>query len=55
MLGWIVIFASIALLGAIFTFAAGTGYGPVSFRCATVVFSALLFACIATHIGRRHI
>jgi len=54
-LGWILIFAFIALLGAIFTFAVAPGPGLVSFKFATVVFGALFFACIAAHIARRHI
>lgn len=55
MLGWILIFALITLLGAIFTFAAAPGAGLVSFKLATAVFGALFFVCIATHIARRHI
>lgn len=55
MLGWILIFALITLLGAIFTFAAAPGPGLVSLKFATAVFGALFFACIATHIARRHI
>jgi hypothetical protein len=55
MLGWILIFALITLLGAIFTFAVDPGSGLASFKLATVVFGALFFACIVTHIVRRHI
>ena len=55
MLGWILIFALITLLATIFTFAATPGPGQVSFKFATVVFGVLFFACIATHIARRHI
>ena len=55
MLGWILIFALMTLLGAIFTFAAAPGPGLVSFKFATVVFGGLFIACIATHIARRHI
>ncbi len=55
MLGWVLIFALITLLGAIFTFAVAPGPGLVSFKFATVVFGALFFACIAAHIARRHI
>ena len=55
MLGWILVFAFITLLGAVFTFAVAPGPGLVSFKFATVLFGALFFACIATHIARRHI
>ena len=55
MLGWILIFALITLLGSIFTFAVVPGPGLVSFEFATLVFGSLLFACIATHIARRNI
>jgi hypothetical protein len=55
MLGWILIFALMTLLGAIFTLTAAPGPGLVSFKFATAVFGALLFACIATRIARRHI
>jgi len=54
MLGWILIFALITLLGAIFAFAVAPGPGLVSFKIATFVFGALFFACIATRIARRH-
>jgi hypothetical protein len=55
MFGWILIFALITLLGAIFTFAIAPGPGLVSFKFATIVFGGLFFACIATRIARRHI
>ena len=55
MLGWVLIFALITLLGAIFTFAVAPGPGLVSFEFATALFGTLFFACIATHIARRHI
>jgi hypothetical protein len=55
MLGWILVFALITLLGAVFTFAVASGPGLDSFKFATVLFGALFFACIATHIARRHI
>ena len=55
MLGWTLIFAVITILGAIFTFAADPGSGLTSFKFTTFVFGALFFACIVTHIARRHI
>lgn len=52
MLGWIIIFALMAVFGAFFT-AADPGSGFDSIKFATVVFSALFFACLLTRIARR--
>ena len=54
MLGWILIFALMALFGAFFT-AADPGSGLASIKFATVVFSALFFAAILTRIARRRV
>ncbi len=54
MLGWILIFALMALFGVFFT-AADPGSGFASIKFATIVFSALFFACILTRIARRRV
>jgi len=54
MLGWILIFAFMALFGAFFT-ATDPGSGFASIKLATIVFSALFFACIVTRIARRRV
>jgi hypothetical protein len=54
MLGWILIFALMALFGAFFT-AADPGSGLDSIKFATIVFSALFFAAILTRIARRRV
>jgi hypothetical protein len=54
MLGWILIFALMSILGAFFTLAADPGFGFAS-KFATIVFSGLFFACILTRIARRRV
>ena len=54
MLGWTLVFALMALLGALFTLAS-PGAGIVSIEFATIVFGALFFACILTRIARRRV
>jgi hypothetical protein len=55
MLGWILIFALMSILGAFFTLAADPGSGFASIKFATIVFSGLFFACILTRIARRRV
>jgi hypothetical protein len=55
MLGWILIFALMALFGAFFTAAADPGSGLASIKFATIVFSALFCAAILTRIARRRV
>lgn len=54
MLGWTLVFALMALLGALFTLSS-PGAGIVSIEFATIVFGALFFACILTRIARRRV
>jgi len=52
MLGWILIFALLALFGVFFTVAGIPGNGPASVKLATAVFGALFFVCLLTRIPR---
>jgi hypothetical protein len=53
MLGWILVFALMSILGAFFTLAADLGSGFGSIKFATILFSGLFFTCILTRIVRR--
>jgi hypothetical protein len=55
MLGWILIFALMALFGIFFTLSADPWAGLASIRFATIVFGGLFVACILTRIARRRV
>jgi hypothetical protein len=53
MLGWMMIFALMALLAAIAVAVAGPGAASVSLKVATTIFSVLFCACVVTSVVRR--
>ena len=55
MLGWTLIFALMAVFGASFVLAGDPASGAASLKLATIVFSALFFACILTRVARRRV
>jgi hypothetical protein len=54
MLGWILIFALMSIVGAFFTLAAAPVFG-FGIKFATILFSGLFFACFLTRIARRRV
>jgi uncharacterized membrane protein YtjA (UPF0391 family) len=52
MLGWMMVFALMAILAAVLTIVAGPGAGLFSTKLATVVFGVLFLACLLTSFAR---
>ena len=52
MLGWMMVFAIMAILAGVLTMAADPGAGLISTKLATLVFVVLFFACLLTSVGR---
>ena len=52
MLGWMMVFAFMAILAGTLTLAAGPAAGLVSTKLATLVFGALFLACLLTSLAR---
>lgn len=52
MLGWMMVFALMAILTASLTFTAGPAAGFISTKLATLVFGVLFLACLLTSIAR---
>ena len=52
MLGWMMVFALMAILTAVLTLVAGPGAGFVSTKLATFVFGVLFLACLLTSFAR---
>jgi uncharacterized membrane protein YtjA (UPF0391 family) len=52
MLGWMIVFALIAILAGVMTVAAGPSAGLVSTKLASVVFGVLFLACVLTSLAR---
>jgi hypothetical protein len=52
MLGWMMVFALMAILSAVINLVAGPAAEPISMKLATVVFGALFFACVITSVAR---
>jgi hypothetical protein len=53
MLGWMMIFALMALLAAIANVAAGPTAAGISLKVATAIFSVLFCACVVASVVRR--
>jgi uncharacterized membrane protein YtjA (UPF0391 family) len=53
MIGWMMIFALMALLSAAVDAAAGPGAASISLKVATAIFSVLFCACVVTSVVRR--
>jgi uncharacterized membrane protein YtjA (UPF0391 family) len=54
MLGWMMVFALIALLAAVMNIVAGPAAASISTKVAMMVFGALFFACLLTSVARGH-
>jgi uncharacterized membrane protein YtjA (UPF0391 family) len=52
MLGWMMVFAFIAILAGTLTITAGPAAGLISTKFATLVFSALFLVCLLTSLIR---
>jgi uncharacterized membrane protein YtjA (UPF0391 family) len=52
MLGWMILFAILALVAGILTIAAGPAAAMLSTRLATLLFSALFLICVVTSLVR---
>jgi hypothetical protein len=52
MLGWMMVFALIAILAAVVNVAGGAATASISMTLATVVFGALFLACLLTAVAR---
>jgi uncharacterized membrane protein YtjA (UPF0391 family) len=52
MLGWMIVFALIAIVAAVTNLVAGPAAESVSMKLATMVFGALFFVCVITSLAR---
>ena len=52
MLGWMIVFAFLAILAAVMTMVADPSAGIVSAKLATLVFGVLFLACLLTRFVR---
>jgi hypothetical protein len=52
MLGWMMVFALMAILAAVTNLIAGPAAEPVSMKLATMIFGALFFVCVITSVAR---
>lgn len=52
MLGWMMVFAFIAILAAVLTVVAGPSAGLISTKVASFVFGALFLVCLITSVAR---
>jgi uncharacterized membrane protein YtjA (UPF0391 family) len=52
MLGWMLVFALIAILAAVMTVLADPAAASISMKLAIVVFGALFVACLLTSVAR---
>ena len=52
MLGWMIVFAFMAILNGVITIAAGPSAGLVSAKLATLVFGVLFLVCLLTSFAR---
>ena len=52
MLGWMMVFALMAILNGIITIAAGPSAGIISTKLATLVFGVLFLVCLLTSFAR---
>lgn len=55
MLGWMMVFAFLAILAAILTVAAGPVTGVISTKIATWLFGVLFVACLLTSVVRGRV
>jgi uncharacterized membrane protein YtjA (UPF0391 family) len=55
MLGWMMVFALMALLAAVLTIIAGPSAGFLSTKLATFIFGALFLVCLLTSVGRGRV
>jgi uncharacterized membrane protein YtjA (UPF0391 family) len=52
MLGWMIVFALMAILAGILTMAAGPSAGIISTKLATLLFGVLFLVCLLTSFAR---
>ena len=52
MVGWMIVFAFMAILAGIMTVAAGPSAGIISSKVATLVFGVLFLVCLLTSFAR---
>lgn len=55
MLGWMMVFALMAILAAVSNMIAGPAAELVSMKLATILFGALFFVCVITGLARGRI
>jgi uncharacterized membrane protein YtjA (UPF0391 family) len=53
MLGWMIVFALMAIFGAVLTLAEDPSAGFISAKLVTLVFGVLFLACLLTSVVRR--
>jgi uncharacterized membrane protein YtjA (UPF0391 family) len=55
MLGWMIVFALLAIMTGVLTIAAGPAAGLLSTKFASVLFGALFVVCLLMSVGRGRV
>jgi len=55
MLGWMMVFALMAILTGVITIAAGPSAGFISTKLATLIFGILFIVCLLTSVARGRV